>query len=66
MLRPTDARFRIAPRGCDPNGELQGRRSSCSAKGYERFLASVVLHTGPHVYRLGEKIIAAPIAALWG
>ncbi len=32
----------------------------------ERFLAGVVLHTGPHVYGLGEKIIAAPIAALWG
>lgn len=32
----------------------------------ERFLAGVVLHTGPHVYRLTEKIIAAPIAVLWG
>jgi predicted AAA+ superfamily ATPase len=32
----------------------------------ERFLSGVVLHTGPHVYRLSEKIIAAPIAVLWG
>ena len=32
----------------------------------ERFLAGVVLHTGPHVYRLAERIIAAPIAVLWG
>lgn len=32
----------------------------------ERFLAGVVLHTGPHVYRLSERVIAAPIAALWG
>ena len=32
----------------------------------ERFLAGVVLHTGPHVYELDEKIIAAPIAVLWG
>ena len=32
----------------------------------ERFLAGVVLHTGPRAYELGEKIIAAPIAVLWG
>ncbi len=32
----------------------------------ERFLAGVVLHTGPHVYRLSDKLIAAPIAVLWG
>ena len=32
----------------------------------ERFLAGVVLHTGPRTYELDEKIIAAPIAALWG
>jgi uncharacterized protein len=32
----------------------------------ERFLAGVVLHTGPHVYRLAERIVAAPIAVLWG
>ena len=31
----------------------------------ERFIAGVVLHTGPHIYRLDEKIIAAPIAVLW-
>jgi hypothetical protein len=32
----------------------------------ERFLAGIVLHTGPRVYELEEKIIAAPIAVLWG
>jgi uncharacterized protein len=32
----------------------------------ERFLAGVVLHTGPRAYKLDEKIIAAPIATLWG
>jgi predicted AAA+ superfamily ATPase len=32
----------------------------------DRFLAGVVLHTGPHVYRLDTKVIAAPIAVLWG
>ena len=31
-----------------------------------RFLAGVVLHTGPRVYRLEERVLAAPIAALWG
>jgi hypothetical protein len=32
----------------------------------ERFLAGVVLHTGPRIYELDEKIVAAPIAVLWG
>lgn len=32
----------------------------------ERFLAGIVLHTGPRVYELEDKIIAAPIAVLWG
>lgn len=31
-----------------------------------RFVAGVVLHTGPRSYELGERIIAAPICALWG
>lgn len=31
-----------------------------------RFLAGVVLHTGPRVYSLGDRVLAAPIAALWG
>lgn len=30
-----------------------------------RFLAGVVLHTGPRVYVLGERIWAAPICSLW-
>jgi predicted AAA+ superfamily ATPase len=32
----------------------------------ESFVGGVVFHTGPHVYRLGEGIVAAPISALWG
>jgi predicted AAA+ superfamily ATPase len=32
----------------------------------ERFAAGVVLHTGPRVYGVGERIVAAPICALWG
>lgn len=32
----------------------------------EGFLAGVVFHTGPRVFRLEERIIAAPISTLWG
>lgn len=32
----------------------------------DRFLAGAVLHTGPRVFRLGERVFAVPIAALWG
>ncbi len=31
----------------------------------DRFLGGAVLHTGPHDFPLGERIIAAPISALW-
>jgi uncharacterized protein len=32
----------------------------------ERFLAGLVLHTGPHIYPLDEQITAAPICTIWG
>lgn len=31
----------------------------------DRFTAGVVLHTGPRVYPLDERIVAAPICTLW-
>ncbi|MGH3697784.1 MAG: ATP-binding protein [Pseudonocardiaceae bacterium] len=31
----------------------------------ERFVAGVVLHTGPRVFSLDDRIIAAPVASLW-
>lgn len=31
-----------------------------------RFLAGAVLHTGPRVFGLGDRVLAVPIAALWG
>lgn len=31
-----------------------------------RFVAGIVLHTGPHIYQLDEKIFAVPMAAMWG
>ncbi|MCO5314159.1 MAG: DUF4143 domain-containing protein [Microthrixaceae bacterium] len=31
----------------------------------ERFVAGVVLHTGPSLFALSDRIAAAPIASLW-
>jgi hypothetical protein len=31
----------------------------------DRFVAGVVLHTGPRAFLLSDRIVAAPIAALW-
>jgi predicted AAA+ superfamily ATPase len=32
----------------------------------ETFVAGIVLHTGPRTYRLGDRIVAAPISSVWG
>jgi uncharacterized protein len=32
----------------------------------DRFVAGVLFHTGPRIYRLDERITAVPISALWG
>jgi uncharacterized protein len=32
----------------------------------DRFVAGVVLHTGPRLYELSDGILAAPISTLWG
>lgn len=31
----------------------------------DRFVAGVVLHTGPATFSLGDRILAAPISTLW-
>ena len=31
----------------------------------DRFIAGVVLHTGPRPYALGDRLAALPICALW-
>lgn len=31
----------------------------------DAFTAGIVFHTGPHVYPLGERLLAAPVSALW-
>jgi len=46
---PSDARHLATLRDAEPG----------------RFVAGVVLHTGPRSFRLGDRIWAAPISALW-
>jgi hypothetical protein len=31
----------------------------------DRFVGGLVLHTGPRVFALGDRIIAVPISCLW-
>jgi uncharacterized protein len=31
----------------------------------DAFAAGLVLHTGPHVFPLGDRLTAAPVSALW-
>jgi predicted AAA+ superfamily ATPase len=31
----------------------------------DAFTAGIILHTGPHVFPVGDRIIAAPVSALW-
>jgi hypothetical protein len=31
----------------------------------DAFAAGIVLHTGPHIFPLGDRIVAAPVSALW-
>lgn len=32
----------------------------------KRFLAGAVIHTGPEVYELGDRLLAVPLCSLWG
>ena len=47
--------------GPDAARHLAGLRDRYDAE----FVAGIVLHTGPRAYRLGDRLIAAPISALW-
>jgi hypothetical protein len=31
----------------------------------EPFVAGIVFHAGPHVFPLGDRLVAAPVSALW-
>ncbi|MHB8892212.1 MAG: ATP-binding protein [Candidatus Limnocylindrales bacterium] len=48
--------------GADAARHLAGLRDRYDAE----FVAGIVLHTGPRTYRLGDRLVAAPISALWG
>ncbi len=49
--------------------QLDGRRDPSRLRrffeAYVRFVAGVVLHTGPRVFPIEDRIIAAPVAAFW-
>ncbi len=47
--------------GPDSARHLAGLRDRYDAE----FAAGIVFHTGPRAYRLGDRIVAAPISALW-
>lgn len=32
----------------------------------DKFVAGIVFHTGPRIYGLGDRLVAAPISTLWG
>ncbi len=48
--------------GPDAARHLAGLRDRYDAE----FAAGIVFHTGPRAYRLGDRLIAAPISTLWG
>lgn len=31
----------------------------------DAFAAGIVLHTGPHAFRISDRIVAAPVSTLW-
>ena len=31
----------------------------------DAFAAGIVLHTGPHVFAVSDRIVAAPVSTLW-
>lgn len=48
--------------GPDAARHLAGLRDRYDAE----FVAGIVFHTGPRTYQLGDRLMAAPISALWG
>ena len=48
-----------------PSPERAGTWAPSGTGTPETFIAGVVLHTGPQTYRLGDRIVAAPISSLW-
>ena len=48
-----------------PRSEAAGHLAWLRDQLGSRFVRGVVFHTGPRVYELGERIVAAPISTLW-
>jgi hypothetical protein len=57
-----EVKANASPTGQDDAKHLRWLRDELGA----RLVAGVVFHTGPRVYQLGDRIVAAPISVLWG
>ncbi len=57
-----EVKAHAAPTAREHGGHLLWLRDELG----DRFLAGVLFHTGPRLYELDEKIVAAPISTLWG
>jgi hypothetical protein len=48
-----------------PTGDSARHLAGLRDRYPDAFVAGIVLHTGPRAYRLGDRLFAAPISALW-
>jgi hypothetical protein len=48
-----------------PSGDSARHLAALRDRYPDTFVAGIVLHTGPRAYRLGDRLFAAPISALW-
>jgi hypothetical protein len=48
-----------------PTGDSARHLAALRDRYDDAFVAGIVLHTGPRTYRLGDRLLAAPISTLW-
>ena len=48
-----------------PTGDSARHLAGLRDRYPDAFVAGIVLHTGPRAYRLGDRLLAAPISTLW-
>ena len=48
-----------------PSGDSARHLAALRDRYPDTFVAGIVLHTGPRAYRLGDRLVAAPISTLW-
>ena len=48
-----------------PSGDSARHLAALRDRYPDAFVAGIVLHTGPRAYRLGDRLVAAPISTLW-